>query len=35
VLLLDNSAWSRLLQGVVPKDRANVIGDWLAPPGTL
>jgi predicted nucleic acid-binding protein len=29
VLLLDNSAWSRLLQGVVPKDRANVIGDWM------
>jgi predicted nucleic acid-binding protein len=29
VLLLDNSAWSRLLQGTVPKDRANVIGDWM------
>jgi predicted nucleic acid-binding protein len=29
VLLLDNSAWSRLLQSVVPKDRANVIGDWM------
>jgi predicted nucleic acid-binding protein len=29
VLLLDNSAWARLLQGVVPKDRANLIGDWM------
>jgi predicted nucleic acid-binding protein len=29
VLLLDNSSWSRLLQGVVPRDRANVIGDWM------
>jgi predicted nucleic acid-binding protein len=29
VLLLDNSAWSRLLQRVVPKDRADVIGDWM------
>ncbi len=29
MLLLDNSAWSRLLQGVVPKDRANAIGDWM------
>jgi predicted nucleic acid-binding protein len=29
VLLLDNSAWSRLLQGAVPKDRANVIGDRM------
>jgi predicted nucleic acid-binding protein len=30
VLLLDNSAWARLLQGVVPKDRAKTIGDWMA-----
>jgi predicted nucleic acid-binding protein len=29
VLLLDNSAWSRLLQGVVPEDRARTIGDWM------
>jgi len=29
VLLLDHSAWARLLQGVVPKDRANMIGDWM------
>jgi predicted nucleic acid-binding protein len=29
VLLLDNSAWARLLQGVVPKDRASMIGDWM------
>jgi predicted nucleic acid-binding protein len=29
VLLLDNSAWSRLLQGVVPKDRANAVSDWM------
>jgi len=29
VLLLDNSAWARLLQGIVPKDRAKTIGDWM------
>jgi predicted nucleic acid-binding protein len=30
VLLLDNSAWTRLFQkGVVAKDRANTIGDWM------
>jgi predicted nucleic acid-binding protein len=29
VLLLDNSAWSRLLAGVVSKDRANTIGDRM------
>jgi predicted nucleic acid-binding protein len=29
VLLLDNSAWSRLLRGIVPKDRAKMIGDWM------
>jgi predicted nucleic acid-binding protein len=29
VLLFDNSAWSRLLQGVVPEDRAKTIGDWM------
>ena len=29
MLLLDNSAWARLLQGMVPKDRAGVIGDWM------
>lgn len=30
MLLLDNSAWSRLLQGVVPRDRAKTIGDLMA-----
>ncbi len=29
MLLLDNSAWTRLLQGSVPEDRADVIGDWM------
>ena len=29
MLLLDNSAWARLLQGIVPKDRAKTIGDWM------
>jgi predicted nucleic acid-binding protein len=29
VLLLDNSAWSRLLQGAVPKDRASTIAAWM------
>jgi predicted nucleic acid-binding protein len=29
LLLLDNSAWSRLLQGLVPKDRADAIGDRM------
>ena len=29
MLLLDNSAWSRLLQGVVPKDRAHEISDRM------
>jgi predicted nucleic acid-binding protein len=29
VLLLDNSAWSRLLAGVVPKERANAVGDRM------
>jgi predicted nucleic acid-binding protein len=29
VLLLDNSAWARLLQGAVPKGRAEVVGDWM------
>ncbi len=29
MLLLDNSAWSRLLQGIVPEDRAKTIGDWM------
>jgi predicted nucleic acid-binding protein len=30
VLLLDNSAWSRLLQkGVVPRDRAKTIAEWM------
>ena len=29
MLLLDNSAWAHLLQGVVPKDRADTIGDWM------
>ncbi len=29
MLLLDNSAWARLLQGTVPQDRANAIGDRM------
>ena len=29
MLLLDNSAWSRLLAGVVPKERANAVGDRM------
>jgi predicted nucleic acid-binding protein len=29
VLLLDNSAWARLVQGAVPKDRANTIAEWM------
>jgi predicted nucleic acid-binding protein len=29
VLLLDNSAWVRLLRQVVPKDRASVIAAWM------
>jgi predicted nucleic acid-binding protein len=29
VLLIDNSAWSRLLAGVVPEDRAHTIGDRM------
>jgi predicted nucleic acid-binding protein len=29
VLLLDNSAWAHLLQGTVPKDRAEEIAEWM------
>jgi predicted nucleic acid-binding protein len=29
VLLLDNSAWSRLLSGKVPADRAEVAIEWI------
>lgn len=29
MLLLDNSAWARLLQGTVPKERADAIGDLM------
>ncbi len=29
MLLLDNSAWVRLLGGAVPKDRAKTIADWM------
>jgi hypothetical protein len=29
VLLLDNSAWSRLVEGVVPDDRARTIAEWF------
>jgi predicted nucleic acid-binding protein len=30
VLLLDNSAWTRLVQkGVVPEDRAKTIAEWM------
>ena len=27
--LLDNSAWSRLLSGAVPKDRAEIVIEWM------
>jgi hypothetical protein len=30
MLLLDNSAWGHLLQGAVPKDRADKVGEWMA-----
>jgi predicted nucleic acid-binding protein len=29
VLLLDNSAWARLLVGVVPAERARTIAGWM------
>jgi predicted nucleic acid-binding protein len=29
VHLLDNSAWSRLLTGAIPKDRAEVVIGWI------
>jgi hypothetical protein len=29
VLLFDNSAWTHLLQGAVPKDRAEEIAEWM------
>jgi predicted nucleic acid-binding protein len=29
VLLLDNSAWSRFVEGVVPDDRARTIAEWF------
>jgi predicted nucleic acid-binding protein len=29
VLLLDNSAWSRLLEGVVPDERAKELAEWF------
>jgi predicted nucleic acid-binding protein len=29
VLLLDNSAWARLIQGVVATDRAQTIAEWM------
>jgi hypothetical protein len=29
VLLLDNSAWARLLGGVVPRERAKTIAAWM------
>ena len=29
MLLLDNSAWSRLLSGVVPRERRETVGEWL------
>ena len=29
MLLLDNSAWVRLLQGVVPKTRTSAIAEWM------
>jgi len=29
VLLLDNSAWSRVVAGGLPTDRANVVAEWV------
>ena len=29
MLLFDNSAWTHLLQGAVPKDRAEEIAEWM------
>ena len=29
MLLLDNSAWARLIQQVVPRDRAKTIAKWM------
>ncbi|HSZ70439.1 MAG TPA: PIN domain-containing protein [Solirubrobacteraceae bacterium] len=29
MLLLDNSAWARLLAGVVPRERARAIAAWM------
>ncbi|HET7509158.1 MAG TPA: PIN domain-containing protein [Solirubrobacterales bacterium] len=29
MLLLDNSAWSRLLSGVVPQERRETVSEWL------
>ena len=29
MLLLDNSAWSRFVEGVVPDDRARTIAEWF------
>ncbi len=29
MLLLDNSAWARLLSGVVPAERAQAIAAWM------
>lgn len=28
-MLLDNSAWSRLMQGIVPKERADTVAEWM------
>jgi predicted nucleic acid-binding protein len=29
VLLVDNSAWSRLINGLVPSERAQVVASWM------
>lgn len=29
MLLLDNSAWARLLAGIVPRTRAQTIAEWM------
>ncbi len=30
MLLLDNSAWARVLRGEVPKERAQTVAEWMS-----